>query len=36
MQATADAKAAAIEAEFDDEKLRVLVDAGGLAIEKAS
>ena len=31
MQATADAKAAAIEAEFDDEKLKVLVEAGGLA-----
>ena len=36
MQATADQKAAAIEAEFDDEKLTVLVNAGGLATEKAS
>ena len=31
MQATADQKAAAIEAEFDDAKLTALVDAGGLA-----
>src|SRR4051794_11888423 len=31
MQATADAKAAAIEAELDDEKLKLLVEAGGLA-----
>lgn len=36
MQATADAKAKEIEAEFDDGKLGVLVDAGGLAVEKAS
>ena len=36
MQATADAKAKEIEAEFTDEKLKVLVDAGGLAAEKAS
>jgi hypothetical protein len=31
MQATADAKAKEIEAEFDDAKLNALVDAGGLA-----
>lgn len=36
MQATADAKAKEIETEFDDEKLKTLVDAGGLATEKAS
>jgi hypothetical protein len=31
LQAIADAKAQEIEAEFTDEKLKVLVDAGGLA-----
>ena len=31
MQATADAKAKALEAEFDDETLKALVEAGGLA-----
>jgi hypothetical protein len=31
MQATADQKAKDLEAEFDDEKLKTLVDAGGLA-----
>jgi hypothetical protein len=36
MQATADQKAKEIEAEFDDAKLSVLVEAGGLAVEKAS
>jgi hypothetical protein len=36
MQAIANAKAAELEAEFDDEKLKTLVEAGGLAIEKAS
>jgi hypothetical protein len=36
MQATADQKAKDLEAEFDDEKLKTLVDAGGLATQKAS
>ena len=36
LQAIADAKAKEIEAEFDDEKLTVLVNAGGLAAQKAS
>ena len=36
MQATADAKAKEIEAAFDDETLKVLVEAGGLAAERAS
>jgi hypothetical protein len=36
MQATADAKAKEIETEFDDAKLNMLVDAGGIATEKAS
>jgi hypothetical protein len=36
MQATADAKAKEIEAEFDEAKLTALVNAGGLAVEKAS
>ena len=36
LQAIAAAKAKEIEAEFDDEKLTVLVNAGGLAVEKAS
>ncbi len=36
LQAIADAKAKELEAEFTDEKLKVLVDAGGLATEKAS
>lgn len=31
MQATADKKAAELEAEFDEEKLKALVEAGGLA-----
>src|SRR5215813_1462868 len=31
MQAIADAKAKELETEFDDEKLRILVEAGGLA-----
>ena len=36
MQATADARAKAIEAEYDDAKLNALVNAGGLAVGKAS
>ena len=36
LQAIADAKAKEIEAAFDDEKLNTLVNAGGLATEKAS
>ena len=36
LQAIADAKAKEIETEFDDEKLNTLVNAGGLATEKAS
>ena len=33
MQAIADAKAAELEAEFDEEKLKALVEAGGLAAD---
>ena len=36
MQAIADAKAKEIETEFDDAKLAALVDAGGIASQKAS
>jgi hypothetical protein len=36
LQAIADAKAKEIEAEFDEAKLNALVDAGGLAAQKAS
>jgi hypothetical protein len=36
LQAEADAKAKAIETEFDEAKLNALVNAGGLATEKAS
>ena len=36
LQAIADAKAKELEAEFDDEKLKTLVEAGGLATQKAS
>jgi hypothetical protein len=36
LQAIADAKAKEIEAEFDEAKLTALVDAGGLAAQKAS
>jgi hypothetical protein len=36
LQAIADAKAKEIEAAFDEAKLTALVDAGGLATEKAS
>jgi hypothetical protein len=35
LQAIADAKAKEIETEFDEAKLTLLVDAGGLAAEKA-
>ena len=36
LQAEADKAAAALEAAFDEEKLKALVDAGGLATAKAS
>jgi hypothetical protein len=36
MQAIADAKAAELEAEFDEEKLKALVEAGGLAPESTA
>ena len=36
LQAIADEKAREIEAAFDDETLKVLVEAGGLAAERAS
>ena len=36
LQAIADAKAKEIETEFDEAKLTLLVNAGGLAAEKAS